>query len=106
MKIKKSLLSVLLASVISAPLVGCGASTDSQQDENNSAQVEQNQNSKPKAAEKKDSSVGKTETSRVGTRTTIKSMKNLSIEQTQGPIKAKITDMQMGKLENYLMVRM
>lgn len=99
MKIKKSLLSVLLSSVISASLVGCGTNTDSQQDENNSAQVEQNQNSKPKAAEKKDSSAVKTETSRVGTRTTIKSMKNLSIEQTQGPVRAKITDMQMGKLE-------
>ena len=99
MKIKKSLLSVLLASVISATLVGCGSNTDSQQNENNSAQVEQNQNSKPKAAEKKDNSAGKTETSRVGSRTTLKSMKNLSIEQTQGPIKAKITDIQMGKLE-------
>lgn len=99
MKIKKSLLSVLLASVISATLVGCGSNTDNQQNENNSAQVEQNQNSKPKVSEKKDNSAGKTETSRVGARTTLKSMKNLSIEQTQGPIKAKITDIQMGKLE-------
>ena len=99
MKIKKSLLSVLLASVISATLVGCGSNTDNQQNENNSAQVEQNQNSKPKVSEKKDNSAGKTETSRVGSRTTLKSMKNLSIEQTQGPIKAKITDIQMGKLE-------
>ena len=77
MKIKKSLLSVLLASVISATLVGCGSNTDNQQNENNSAQVEQNQNSKPKVSEKKDNSAGKTETSRVGSRTTLKSMRYL-----------------------------
>lgn len=108
MKIKKALLSVLLAGCISTTLVGCGGGNDTAE-EDNSTQTEQKAESKPKVTEnkkkkekteeKKDDAVGKVETTQGGTRTTLKSMKGLNIEQVQGPIRAKITDIQMGKLE-------
>lgn len=98
MKIKKTLLLILFVVSISLSLSAC--SKNNTTDTESTAKSEQKTESKSSADENsEDDSVGKVENLEFGKRTTLKSNKEINIEQTQGPIKAKITDIQMSKLE-------
>lgn len=80
MKINKKLLSTILAGIVSFSIVGCVS------DSNNS---KQNSNSKTVETKKDKNETKKTDSTLI---------KDLNLEQTQGPIKVKITEVEKAKL--------
>lgn len=92
MKITKSMLSLVLASAIGLSLVGCGSSSNQESGStDNKATVTENKKPEKKASTK-------TKTSADG-KTILKNMENLNFEQISGPIRAKITGIQIGKIK-------